>query len=248
MERRVIGHAVIPSTNEAALDAIAAGSARDGDVHVALGQSAGRGRLGRRWESPPGEGLYATLVHLPPAPGPPAPALTMAVGLGVLDLLRGLGLARAALDWPNDLVVGPAKVAGILVETRSSGQSAPRFAVGVGLNVRQRAFAAELLAERAVTSLALEGIEADPAALLEPLLDALEPRLVAAAYAPEALAADYLAATGLAGAAVRVRAGREELEGRVLSLGVEAGLSLLLAGGGRRAIPLAHLRSLEPRT
>ena len=68
MTLRVLRHGIVDSTSERAFAALADGSARHGDVHVAEGQSAGRGRLGRLWASAPGEGLYASLVLLP---GPP---------------------------------------------------------------------------------------------------------------------------------------------------------------------------------
>src|SRR5262245_39626500 len=98
---RVFRHEVVDSTNERALAAVEAGEAQDGDVHVAREQTRGRGRLGRVWESPAGQGLYLSYVHLPEPPAPPAPALTQAAGLALLDLVRSLGVAGARLDWPN---------------------------------------------------------------------------------------------------------------------------------------------------
>ena len=120
---------------------------------------AGRGRLGRTWHSSAGEGLYASLILRPPPPAPNPAALTMAAGLGVIEGLEALGLAGARLKWPNDVLHGSGKLAGLLVESRGLDPRAPAFVAGVGVNVRQRAFPAELEAERAVTSLALLGLE-----------------------------------------------------------------------------------------
>ena len=73
---------------------------------------------------------------------------------------RGLGLAEASLEWPNDVVVRGAKLAGILVETRGFDPQRPGYVLGMGLNVAQLTFPAELEGERKVTSLRLEQVEA----------------------------------------------------------------------------------------
>ena len=65
MESRRFEHGVIDSTNEHALGEVEAGRARHGDVHVAAGQTAGRGRRGHTWESPPEEGLYLSMIWMP---------------------------------------------------------------------------------------------------------------------------------------------------------------------------------------
>ena len=101
MQFRLHRHGAVDSTNERAFAAIQSGSALHGDVHVASGQTLGRGRLGRTWVSPEREGLYLSVILLPgPPPIEPA-ALTMASGLAVLDAVRALGLLGARLDWPN---------------------------------------------------------------------------------------------------------------------------------------------------
>jgi BirA family biotin operon repressor/biotin-[acetyl-CoA-carboxylase] ligase len=168
----------------------------------------------------------------------------MAAGLAVLDALGALGLAGARLKWPNDVVTDRGKLAGILVESRSPGPGAPHFVVGIGINVRQDAFGAELLAERAVTSLALEGVDVSPTRALEELVGPLRARLEAARGAPERIAADYLTATGLAGASVVVRTSGEELVGVVTALGLRAGLELS-TDAGFRSIELAHVHAVE---
>jgi len=243
---RPIRHGVVDSTNERALAAVAAGSARDGDVHVATAQTAGRGRRGARWESASGEGLYASVVLLPGPPPPPAPAVTMMAGLAVLDAVRALGLVAARLKWPNDVLVGPAKLAGILVETRGLDPAAPHLVVGIGVNVTQRAFPAGLERERAVTSLAREGLETSPDALLRALLDALPPRWQQAREQPEGLARDYLDGAELAGRSVRVVLPGEEVVGVVRALDPLRGLTLAAQDGGERQLALEHVRAVGP--
>jgi len=143
-------HASLPSTNDRALEWSRAG-APHGAMVTADAQTAGRGRLGRRWDSPPGEGLYLSLVLRPevmvgggPGWSPRWAALGLAVGLGLRE-----GLARwlpgAQLKWPNDVLVAGEKLAGVLCETRWLGAS-PDVVVGFGVNVLQRELPAGLRA------------------------------------------------------------------------------------------------------
>lgn len=236
---RRFDHGATDSTNERAFASLAAGEARHGDVHVARSQSAGRGRLGRRWESAPDEGLYLSMVLLPASPPDPV-ALTLAAGLAALDAVRALGLARARLDWPNDLVVDGAKLAGVLVE----GRGGPGLVLGVGLNVRQRDFSPELAAERPVTSLLMEGLDLEPGTVERALVAALEARLDQAGRRDPALATDFLEATGLAGQEVRVRLSETELTGTCAGIDLARGLAVDRAGG-RSWAPLAHVRGVE---
>jgi BirA family biotin operon repressor/biotin-[acetyl-CoA-carboxylase] ligase len=251
---RILRHETVDSTNERAFAALAEGSARHGDVHLARAQSAGRGRQGRRWESPLDEGLYASVVLLPPPPAPDPAALTMAAGLAVLEAVRALGLARARLEWPNDLVVDQsaapgsapaAKLAGVLVEARGLDPRRPHAVLGIGVNVRQRSFPSALSAERSVTSLALEGLEAGPEQVLRGFLEQLFPLLEAAREAPEELAREYLAATGLRGARVRLERAQGAELGTLEGLDLREGLALRRDDGTLVRAALAHVRALE---
>ena len=139
------------STNDEAA-AWAKLGAPDGAVVIALAQSAGRGRLGRSWHSPPGENLYLSVILRPPLPPHRAPPLTLVAGVAVAAALTGLG-AEVELKWPNDLLVGGRKIAGILTELSCRGTAIEHVVLGLGVNVGSRAFPGEL-AGRA-TSLAL---------------------------------------------------------------------------------------------
>ena len=117
---------------------IAAGAA-EGVVVVADEQTSGRGRRGREWQSPPGAGLYLSIVFRPSrdaAGARVASLLTLAAGVAVRS---GIGRATglwADLKWPNDLLVGERKLAGILAEGHGIGTDAQAIVVGVGVNVR----------------------------------------------------------------------------------------------------------------
>jgi BirA family biotin operon repressor/biotin-[acetyl-CoA-carboxylase] ligase len=240
---RLIRHGEIDSTSERAFAAIANGSARHGDVHLATAQTRGRGRLGRRWSSPAGEGVYLSLVLLPPPPPPSPAALTIAAGLAAFDAAKALGVREARLDWPNDLVVGAAKLAGVLVETRGLDPRAPHYVVGVGLNVLQREFPAELVAEREVASLATLGIDATVEQALAALLETLPRRLDRIDGEVDGLAAEFLRATGLLGARVRVLVGDAEHVGVLEGLSIAKGL--VLRGNAR--FPLEIVRAVSAR-
>lgn len=245
MDFRPIHHGVVDSTNERALRAVAEGGARDGDVHVALGQTSGRGRLGRVWQSPPGAGLYMSVVHLPPAPLL-ASALTMGAGLALSDSVGAMGpVDGLALKWPNDILVRGAKLAGILVETRGLDAAQPHYVVGIGLNVAQQSFPAELERERAVTSLRLCGIACSVEEARRRVLSMLPRRLEQARGDHAALAADYLRATDLEGRVVQVRCGPAQVfEGRVRELSLETGLAIEDHSGCLRRIALEFVREL----
>jgi BirA family biotin operon repressor/biotin-[acetyl-CoA-carboxylase] ligase len=102
---------------------------------IAAEQSAGRGRRGRRWHSAPGAGLTFSLARRIRRPARELAALSLVAGVAAVRALRALGVAQAALKWPNDLLAGGAKLGGILVETRAAGQ-ATLAVFGIGINLR----------------------------------------------------------------------------------------------------------------
>lgn len=127
----------------------------NGAAFVADAQTAGRGRLGRTWHSPPAQNLYVSLLLRPTLAPKAAPLLTLAAGLAVRDAIAPLvPSCSVAIKWPNDVYVNGRKVAGILAEAQVTG-AASFVVIGIGVNVRVREFPPEI-AERA-TSLALSG-------------------------------------------------------------------------------------------
>jgi BirA family biotin operon repressor/biotin-[acetyl-CoA-carboxylase] ligase len=139
------------STNDEAA-AWARAGAPTGAVLVASAQSGGRGRLGRRWHSPPDENLYFSAVLRPPVAPEDAPPLTLAVGVAVAEAISGCGILPQ-LKWPNDVLLDGKKVAGILCEMSCQGAHLERVVVGVGVNVDAPGFPDELA--RSATSLRL---------------------------------------------------------------------------------------------
>lgn len=157
-----------PSTN-----ALVAARARAGDpaglVVVAEHQTAGRGRLDRRWETPPRAALIFSVLLRPTVELGAWPWLPLLTGYAVERALRAHGHA-AGLKWPNDVLIGERKVAGILVE-RVESASGPAAVVGIGLNVD---LTPEELPVEHATSLAIEaGVAPDRSELLVALLGSL---------------------------------------------------------------------------
>ena len=120
------------STNDEAARLARAG-AKHGTIVIADHQTAGRGRDGHAWVSPPG-GLYLSAVLRPPLPLHDVPAMTLAIGIGVCDAARVHG-APAVLKWPNDVLVRGKKLAGVLVEAQSQGGKLESVIVGIGVNL-----------------------------------------------------------------------------------------------------------------
>lgn len=117
-----------------AVHAVASSGARPGTAVVAREQTAGRGSRGSQWSSAEG-GLWLSVLLRPASPAG-VELLSLRVGLAVTDALAGVaGLPPLALKWPNDLMLGDAKVGGVLCEARWEGRALAWVAVGVGINV-----------------------------------------------------------------------------------------------------------------
>jgi len=98
-------------------------------------QTAGRGRHGKTWESPPGSGLCLSVAYTFAAQPENLPALTLGLGLGAVDALEELGATGIEIKWPNDLVARDAKLGGILTEVQQNSAGAVTIVAGIGINV-----------------------------------------------------------------------------------------------------------------
>lgn len=127
----------VESTNTLAL-AMGQDGAATGTVLVAEGQAKGRGRLGKAWASPTGTGLYATVLLRPAIPLAQLARLTLAAGLAVARAIDEVGGVSSAIKWPNDVLIGDRKVAGVLAECSLTSGAPPLVALGVGINLTTR--------------------------------------------------------------------------------------------------------------
>lgn len=165
-----VHHRTTDSTNERA-KALAAAGAPHGTLVTAGEQTAGRGRQGRRWESPPGRALLASVLlrgledrH---------ELLPLAAAVAVCEACEAVAAVDCRIKWPNDVWIAGRKVAGILIE----GRPQERWAVvGVGVNVTTRADELPAGLRSAATSLTMAASD-DPAPAVDSLLEALLDRL-----------------------------------------------------------------------
>jgi BirA family biotin operon repressor/biotin-[acetyl-CoA-carboxylase] ligase len=235
---------VTDSTNTDALQASRSG-APHGSVYFADEQRAGRGRGDHAWDSAAGDGLYASVLLRTPIPAVRLPLLPLASGLAAAEAIRATAGIDIDLRWPNDLLIGPRKVGGILVESKISGGSAEFAVVGIGINVHQRAFAANLTTP--ATSLDLEtGRSVSRQDLLAALLKSLECEALLLAD-PEAT---VKIPARVERASTWIRGRRIEAHGPQACAGVTAGLDengflLVRTDAGLVTVQTGGIRSAE---
>jgi BirA family transcriptional regulator, biotin operon repressor / biotin---[acetyl-CoA-carboxylase] ligase len=232
------------STNDDARDDALAGAV-SGHVVLADVQSRGRGSSGRSWASPPGLDLYLSIVDRPPLALPQLPPLTLAVGLGVAHAVeRSLSAgARCEVKWPNDVLLGGKKCAGILVESSTVGDAIELVVIGIGLNVNRLDFPDELSA--IATSLRAarpDRAPLDRLAVLVELLASVEREVDHYVVSGSAAVARALEAR-LAWVGRRVRCG--DVEG-VLRGVSDSGALRLQTPEGMRELHSGRLVALEP--
>lgn len=129
-------HALLESTNDRA-KALARSGAPEGAAVLALAQSRGRGQHGRAWVSPPGKGVYLSVVLRPVLAARRGLELPMVAALAAVDVLAAAGVADVRVKAPNDVYARGRKIAGVLIEP-SIARGRIEFAVaGVGLNLSQ---------------------------------------------------------------------------------------------------------------
>jgi BirA family biotin operon repressor/biotin-[acetyl-CoA-carboxylase] ligase len=155
------------STTMAEAARLARAGCPSGTVVGAEEQTAGIGRHGRGWHSPAGDGLYLSVIVRLPFPAENFPALTLAMGLATMEAIQLSAGLDCDLRWPNDVLVGGNKAAGILVQLEPAA-----LIVGVGINVNHAEFPGEL----AGTATSLRRELGHPV-LREPLLVALLRRI-----------------------------------------------------------------------
>lgn len=163
----------VDSTNIKAKELAAKGE-REGTIVVAEEQTAGRGRLDRGWYSPLGKGIWMSLILRPPYLPMEAPKTTLMVAVALVKTLRELGVSGAKIKWPNDILVGGRKVAGILTEMQSTMDHIEYLVIGIGLNTSLEEEDFPQALRQIATSMVMEGICLPRYLILEKLLHALE--------------------------------------------------------------------------
>jgi BirA family transcriptional regulator, biotin operon repressor / biotin---[acetyl-CoA-carboxylase] ligase len=238
---RVIARDMVGSTNEEALRLARTGER--GPLWItARAQSAGRGRRGRGWTSEPGN-LYASLLLTDPSPPQRAPELSFVAALAVYDAVAAAAPALVAallLKWPNDLLIGEKKFAGILIEAETSS---PRsVVVGIGVNCAHHPAATSYPA----TDLAAAGATVAAGDLLDRLSSAMSARLAqwdrGAGFAR--IRADWLARAAGLGQEICLTLADGDRVGRFETLDEMGRLVLQLPAGARETIAAGDVVSV----
>lgn len=186
----------LASTNDLAKE-MAASGASEGVALLAREQTAGRGRLNRSWSSPPGEGLYLSLILRPQIKVAESTVLTLAAAVAVAETLTLDYQVAADIKWPNDILAGNRKICGILVESSIEQDSLQYAVLGIGVNLKQREFPPEIT--ETATSLFLEsGQMIEPEEFLPHLLERIETWYRLVTSAPAAVIARWQALSSFA--------------------------------------------------
>lgn len=207
-----------------------------GQIHACLAecQTAGRGRHGRHWVSPPGHNIYLSLLWRTPMGPEMLGGLSLVVGAALVQALEGLGAKAIGLKWPNDLLWDGRKLAGVLLELSGEAAGPCELITGVGLNLRMDRDAAAGIDQPWVDLDTVLGAVVSRNQVVATLLDALIPALMAfprTGLAPHLVAWRRLDL--LHGRAVRLQLPDRVVEG--MACGVdETGALLLLDGAGGR--------------
>jgi BirA family biotin operon repressor/biotin-[acetyl-CoA-carboxylase] ligase len=239
----------IHSTNTHAMHEAEAG-APEGMVYFADEQTAGRGRGAHTWASPPGSGLYVSILLRPQMAPADVLWLSLAAGLAVRAAVLQVTSLEADLRWPNDLLVGPKKFCGILTELNAEVTRVRHLVIGIGINVHQQQFPEELTGQ--ATSLYIEtGKHWPRQQLLIALLNAVQNETLALAgdlsLATQSILRRFeQSSSWIRGKRVRV----DEADGYMgTTEGLDArGFLLVRTAQGRRTVRSGGVRDLAPQS
>jgi BirA family biotin operon repressor/biotin-[acetyl-CoA-carboxylase] ligase len=239
----------LPSTNTEAASQAARG-APEGLCVVAREQTRGRGRQARVWASPPDAGLYFSIVLRPRVGAQSWPLITLLAALAVRDALREACALETDIKWPNDILCEGRKLCGILAETVET-QTGRACILGIGINLNERAYPAEL--EAHATS--IEGASGKPADR-ERVLAALCKHLArryAQLHAPATGHSDIIRdwsanSSYAAGRRVRVHAATEIFDGTTRGLEPDGALRVETATGEIKCVRAGDVQALRAAT
>lgn len=239
----------VRSTNDLAMEEGRRG-APEGLAILADRQTGGRGRRGRAWESPAGLGLYTSILLRPECPAAKAPVLTLLAGLATGEAMGEVAGLPVRLKWPNDVLVGGRKAAGILAEMAGADERVSHVVIGIGINVNQGPgdFPAPLLATAGSLFLATGRLTArsELAAALYNSLDRWY-RVFRAGRIEAILAAGRERSATL-GHAVEVLEGGGRWRGRAVDLDDDGALLVREEGGALRRVLAGDVSIRAPET
>jgi BirA family biotin operon repressor/biotin-[acetyl-CoA-carboxylase] ligase len=249
---RVIGREIrylteVDSTNRQAY-ALGEADAEEGLVVIADRQSAGRGRLGRTWESPAGVNLYLSILLRPPLPPHAAPQLTFLSALAVARAITAVSGLQPTLKWPNDVLIDGCKVAGLLNELSAESDRLRFVVLGIGVNLNMTADQFPAALRCPATSLLLAGgVSVSRALFGKTLLEQLD-RLYGEylLHGPAPIMAAWEAHCDLLGRVVEVDEGRSgKVRGTVAGIDRDGALLLTREDGSTARVLAGDVRVMS---
>jgi BirA family biotin operon repressor/biotin-[acetyl-CoA-carboxylase] ligase len=226
----------IDSTNNFAR-ALAEAGAPEGGVVIAEQQTQGRGRLSRHWVSPPCVNLYCSIILRPTLPPPRTPQITLTAAIALSDAIARFSPVSPAIKWPNDILAGGKKLAGVLTEAVCDSRKVEYVILGIGVNVNYALEAMPVEIRERATSLSILAAQRisreDFLRRLIQDLDRCYAVLEEQGFA--ALAPQWDARFGLRGRAVRVEMTDRVIAGRALGIDAD-GLLVIESAAGRQRI------------
>ena len=232
--------AEVDSTNRYALDAARAGEAA-GLVVVADHQTAGRGRLGRTWEAPAGASLLMSVLLRPVIRLEAMHLLTMAAGLAMAEAVAEVAGFAPTIKWPNDLLAGDRKLAGMLTEAEVTDGEVTAVVVGIGVNVQWTDFPPEI-AETATACNLVVGHDVSRDALLDAFVARYDARLADLDAVPD----DYRERLGTLGQRVRIELAAESFEGVATGVADDGSLEVRTDDATTRVVTAGDVVHLRP--
>lgn len=246
-----IGHRIISvdetdSTNLLAFR-MAEEGAEDGAVVIADSQTGGKGRLGRRWESPKGVNLYCSVILRPAMPPVRAPQLTFISAVAVARTVESVTRLRPQIKWPNDILVNGLKVAGLLNEMSSETDTIHFVVLGIGVNLNMKRDQFPEGLRHPASSLLLESgtcvSRVEFTRTLLTALDALYDDYLEHGFSP--IKEEWLSRSMVMGRRVRVVSGNDATEGIVCGIDDDGALLLQRGSGGCERVLSGDVSVLE---
>ena len=246
LKPKILRFESLPSTNTE-LARLASEDAAEGLSIVAEEQTAGRGRLQRAWSSPRGAGLYFSVLLRPTFPPDHWPLITFMAALAVGDALNEAAGVETDIKWPNDLLSGERKICGILAEAIDT-PSGRAVVVGIGINLTQAAFPADLMDVATSVSQA-SGRQPEREAILAALVRAIS-RWYALLSEPggrEKIVAAWSSRSSYAtGKLVQVSNGDEVWQGTTCGVEHDGALRLHTGNGELKLVRAGDVYSVRP--
>jgi BirA family biotin operon repressor/biotin-[acetyl-CoA-carboxylase] ligase len=257
LRTQVIGHAhgranevwdTLPSTNDRAVE-LASDGEPEGIVVIARQQTAGRGRHGRSWVSPPDSGIYLSLLLEPQLEPSKVTLITLAAGAAAAEAIEQCAGIKVGLKWVNDLVLDGRKLGGILAEApggrpgdaasanRDAGSRAPYVVLGIGLNVRRQGEVPEEIAGKACWLEDATRTSVDDNLLAASLVNCFEPFYLALKNGKQdAILSAWRRHSITLGKQIHATSGNTTVEGEALDIDGSGALIVRLSNGNTTSL------------